>query len=212
MNQHFAEFLDIFSPQVDRALPTTKELEGLRRKLPAALIEFWTTAGWSGYADGILWSTDPTEFDPALEAWLDGTTISKRDEYTVIARSAFGKLYAWGKNSGVSLIINPHSASIATVKGNFSAEEADTDISAFFLSSGKEDFDFEDFKDKPLFARALKKLGPLKRDEMYAVAPACGLGGVPKLENLIKEKIVPHLVLLAQISEIEFHSIDVTDI
>jgi hypothetical protein len=210
MNQHFVAFLEIFSPQVDRTTPSPDQLEKMKQDLPLALIDFWATSGWSGYAEGILWSTDPAEFAPVLEAWLDGTPLSKQDHYSVVARSAFGKLFLWGKKSGMSVVINPHMGSITVIENKFSPERSDAHISAFFLSKDKEYFDFEDVKDKPLFARALKKLGPLKSDEMYGFAPACGLGGTPKLESLIKEKIVPHLVFLAQIAEIEFRHLDVS--
>ncbi|GGY55868.1 GAD-like domain-containing protein [Pseudoduganella albidiflava] len=209
MNKHFAEFVEIFAPQVDRATPPSDQLDNLKKRLPNALIDFWTTAGWSGYADGLLWSTNPEEFAPALDAWLGQTSLAKQDEYSVVARSAFGKLFLWGRNSGMSVIINPHMASVTTIENSFSPDRADNHISAFFLSKSKDYFDFDDANDKPLFSRALRKLGPLKGDEMYAFAPACGLGGIPKLDNLIVEKIVPHLVFLAQLSEIEFRHLNV---
>ena len=61
-------------------------------------------------------------------------------------------------------------------------------IDLFFAVRRKESFDQKDINEKPLFERALKNLGPLEADEMYAFVPALALGGVNKLENLQKVK------------------------
>jgi hypothetical protein len=43
---------------------------------------------------------------------------------------------------------------------------------------------------------------------MYAFEPALCLGGLPKLENLVKVKMIEHLVLLSQLAEIDYSHID----
>ena len=43
---------------------------------------------------------------------------------------------------------------------------------------------------------------------MYAFEPALSIGGVPKIENLVKVKMVEHLVLLSQLSPIEITHFD----
>jgi hypothetical protein len=52
-----------------------------------------------------------------------------------------------------------------------------------------------------MFAPALKKLGPLKPDEMYGFVPAVALSGSATLANLQKVKAVEHLAILAQLTE-----------
>ena len=54
----------------------------------------------------------------------------------------------------------------------------------------------EDTSEKPLFSRALKKLGPLQKNEMYAYDHMLVTGGRPKLDNLIKTDIFEHLLIL----------------
>ncbi|MBP1202859.1 hypothetical protein JOD97_000873 [Duganella sp. 1411] len=210
MNPYFEEFLEEFSPQLDPVKIKAALLEKYKNVLPQAMLDFWSEVGWSGYANGIMWSTDPEEFEPALAAWLDGSNLLSRDKYTVIARSAFGKLFVWGKATGLTIIINPLISSITTVEPTLEAKKSDSAISAFFLSKDKEDFDFDDQKDKPMFARAFKKLGPLKSDEMYAFEPALSIGGTAKIENLVKVKMIEHLVLLSQFGPAEFTHIDVS--
>ena len=67
----------------------------------------------------------------------------------------------------------------------------------------QESFDFEDQHEKPLFRRALKKLGALGPDEMYAVEPSLSFGGSAQLSTLVKVKMEEHLNFLARLGEIE---------
>ncbi|MNR22463.1 hypothetical protein D3C85_1394140 [compost metagenome] len=54
-----------------------------------------------------------------------------------------------------------------------------------------------------LFEPARERLGTLAADEMYGFVPALMLGGSDSLERLEKLKAVEHLVLLAQLSELQ---------
>ena len=74
-------------------------------------------------------------------------------------------------------------------------------IELFFATMRKESFEQDDVNEKPLFEQALKNLGPLEADEMYAFVPALALGGVNKLENLQKVKAIEHLNFLAELGE-----------
>jgi len=115
-----------------------------------------------------------------------------------------------GKNTGHSIIIDPFLSSVTTLEPRLNPEKDDAAIIAFFLSKDKDDFDFDDYKEKPLFARALKKLGPLSVDEMYEFEPALSIGGMPKLENLAKVKMIEYLDLLSQFGSIEITHLDIS--
>lgn len=212
MNPHFEEFLEEFSPQIEVTKLTQHDLAHYNGIIPTALLDFWNDAGWSGYSNGIFWSSNPAEFDPVLQYWLAATGVLNNDTYTVIGRSAFGDLYLWGTRTGASVVIHPLTSSVTTKEPNSEISKGNSDaaISAFFLSKDKEYFDFEDFKEKPLFSRAFKKLGPLQADEIYAFEPALSIGGMPKIENLVKVKMVEHLVLLSQLAPIEITHLDVS--
>jgi hypothetical protein len=211
MNPHFEEFLEEFAPQVDVIQPTQGDLDHYKNIIPAALLDFWSESGWSGYSNGIFWSTNPAELEPVLQYWLAATGVLSNDTYTVIGRSAFGDLYLWGAKTGASVVIHPLTSSVTTKELNAEIAKGNSDaaVSAFFLSKDKDYFDFEDFNDKPLFSRAVKKLGPPEADEMYAFEPALSIGGMPKIENLVKVKMIEHLVLLSQLSPIEITHLDV---
>jgi hypothetical protein len=210
MNPHFEEFLEEFSPQVDIIKPTQTDLNRYKNLIPTALLDFWNDAGWSGYSSGIFWSSNPAEFEPVLQYWLATTGILSNDTYTVIGRSAFGDLYLWGAKTGASVVMHPLTSSVTTKEQNAEISKGNSDaaVSAFFLSKDKNYFDFEDFKEKPLFSRAVKKLGLLKADEMFAFEPALSIGGMPKIESLVKVKTIEHLVLLSQLSPIEITHLD----
>lgn len=210
MNKNFKYFFEEFGTPKDKVTPSLEQLNQFNDILPDALLDFWRDSGWSAYAEGLFWSTDPSPFNPALEAWLEGANISMDDTYNVIARSAFGDLFVWGTKSGASVIIHPLSSSVTTKNANINVQKGNPEaaLTAFFVAKSKDTLDFEDLNEKPLFKRALKKLGSLRSDEMYAFEPALCLGGLPKLENLVKVKIVEHLVLLSQLDTIEHHHID----
>jgi hypothetical protein len=212
MNEEFQYFYEEFGPIEKPQQVSETQLKKYKGYLPAALLEFWKEVGWGGYAGGLLWSTNPEEFAPAVQAWLSGSGQFGSDDYHVFARDAFGNLYVWGKNSGNCITIHPLSSSVVTTAPERfeSDSDRDLDIASFFVTRDKDDYDFKDLNEKPLFQRALKKLGPLESDEMYAFEPALCIGGAQKIDNLVKVKMIEHLVLLSQLSGIEVVHIDVS--
>lgn len=142
-------------------------------------------------------------YDPVLSAWLEDTPLMRQDIFSIIGRSAFGKLYLWGTASGQSFsiltswgIIFPRDNS-----NKIQASYADDLVRYFFEGLRKEDLAEEDVQGRPLFGRALQALGPLASDEMYGYVPALALGGEAHLKNLRKVEAVEHLVILAQLGE-----------
>ena len=71
----------------------------------------------------------------------------------------------------------------------------------FFGSISRKSFDTNDENEKPLFERALAKLGPLDHDTMYGFVPALALGGKAMLDNLQKLDAHVHLNIIAQVTE-----------
>ncbi|RXE86551.1 glutamyl-tRNA amidotransferase [Pseudoalteromonas sp. A757] len=78
-------------------------------------------------------------------------------------------------------------------------EELTLDL--FFSTKMSTEIDLKDHNEKPLFERAVEKLGPLENGEIYGFVPALALGGEPKLENLQKVKATEHLAFLADLGE-----------
>ncbi len=212
MNEEFEYFYEQMGPLQRSSKVPDDFIEKYQKLFPSAYIEFLKETGWGCYQNGLLWITDPRDFILASQAWLSGLKQFVLDEYHVFARDAFGNLYLWGNNSGNCITIHPLSSTVVTSEPEKFESEADRnlDIGSFFVTRDNKDYDFDDFKEKPMFQRALKKLGPLSADEMYAFEPALCIGGLPKLENLVKVKMIEHLHLLSQLADIEFMHIDVS--
>jgi hypothetical protein len=79
-----------------------------------------------------------------------------------------------------------------------SAGETDMPLHYFFPRQSTPGHDVKDEPGTPLFARAVNKLGPLGKHEMFAFQPALFMGGAPKLESLAKVDARVQIALLAQ--------------
>jgi hypothetical protein len=195
MDEYFEVFLEQFGPALDRQDVPPTALQHFSGKLPDSILGYWQEHGWCGYADGLFWTVDPEDYEPALQSWLGNTQFMETDAYHVIARTAFGHLLFWGERTGPSLQLfapGAYAVSMKPATGDMCLEGR-----MFFSVQEKAPYDFGN-----LFAPALKKLGPLKPDEMYGFVPALALGGPATLDHLRKVKAVEHLVLLAQLSEL----------
>lgn len=199
MDEDFEYFLETMGPAIGKRYVPPTSIERYRGKLPDQLLAYWEEHGWCGYADGLFWTVDPQEYEPALEAWIGDTPFMEQDAYHLIARSAFGELYFWGEKTGSSLeVFAPGAFCIPSEPRVVVAEEMDFEMRAFFSGLSRKGNDFE-----RMFAPALKKLGRLKPDEMYGFVPALALGGTATLNHLQKVKAVEHLVLLAQLAPLD---------
>ncbi|WP_395703676.1 GAD-like domain-containing protein [Aquabacterium sp.] len=205
MDKYFGYFYkdEGFGPAIDSHQVPASTIERFRGRLPEQLLSYWQLYGWSGYGQGLFWLVDPDEYEPALAAWIGDTPLMEQDAYYVIARSAFGELFLWGEKSGRSLTIKSLWGTMfpADDSDALKAGQADAMVHAFLASMDKDRLDQKDLLDRPLFDRAVKKLGRLAADEMYAFEPALGVGGQADLRNLRKLKCVEHLVMLAQLGE-----------
>jgi hypothetical protein len=199
MDDDFEYFLKKMGPAFDKHYVPTSSIERYRGKLPEQLLKYWDEYGWCGYADGLFWTVNPQEYEPALEAWIGDTPFMEQDAYHVIARSAFGKLYFWGEKTGVTLQVSSL-GSYAMPRFRTKAP-LEQHIQMFFGTRGRKENDFGDY-----FAPALKKLGRLKADEMYGFVPAIAAGGAGDFADLQKLKIVEHLVFLAQLADLRVMS------
>jgi len=208
MDENFEYFLEKMGPAFGKRYVPTSSMERYRGKLPNQLLDYWKEHGWCGYADGLFWTVNPQEYDAVVDEWIGETPFMGRDAYHVIARSAFGDLYLFGEKGGSNLQIVAPDAKI--MSGGRTATDLNIDVRAFFGSRSRRGCDFSDTAGSRLFAPALKKLGPLKHDEMYGFVPALALGGSATLDHLQKVKAVEHLVLLAQLSELRIMEVPST--
>ena len=197
MDEDFAVFLTHFGPAIDRRYVPPSTIDRYRGKLPDQLLAYWEEYGWCGYGDGLFWTVNPQEYEPALEAWIGDTPFMEQDAYHIVARSAFGTLYLWGEKTGDTLrLFAPASCCFTSVPDD--DVDRDFEMRVFFGSLSRDNNDVEG-----LFAPAQQQLGRLGRDDMYGFVPALALGGTPTLANLQKVKAVEHLVILAQLAPLQ---------
>jgi hypothetical protein len=201
MDETYAYFFKKCGPVLNTVEVPQQSISKYEERLPARLLEYWKAYGWTQYSCG-FWTVNPDDYAEILVSCLSGTPYENHDDYSVIARSAFGALFVWGKQSGIAMKISmPHAIIFPSHGDKKSVADGKEDlcIRVFFQLTSKDKCDFPDQNEKDLFDRALNKLGPLDYDEMYGFVPALPLGGQAKLENLRKVKALEHLLFLSQL-------------
>jgi len=197
LDEDFDYFLAKMGPPIEKRDAPPSRIERYRGKLPDRLLDYWQESGWCGYGDGLFWTVDPHEYEPVLEAWIGDTPLMEQDAYHIIARSAFGKLYFWGEKTGYSLQLFAPGAYCFPAASR-SIRNIDLEMQVFFGMQSRKANDY-----LQMFSATLKKLGPLKQDELYGFVPALAFGGESSVDHLEKVKAVEHLVLLAQPAPLE---------
>ncbi|AZE99531.1 hypothetical protein C4J95_2069 [Pseudomonas orientalis] len=210
---HFAYFIEKFGEATHRTSVPEECINQWVDKLPPMLLNLWREEGWAGYANGRLWIVNPDDYEDIKDEWMEETPLAALDNFHVIARSAFGKLYLCGEKTGASVTVVCAHNEILALKNQLKPrqiQDHDPSIQALFGTAKLDNFDHPDINGKLLFERALKKYGSLGPDEMYGFEPALVLGGSATLENLRRLKLDPHLHILRQFEnpKLPFSNVD----
>lgn len=211
--EDFQYFISKFGEATKSVEVPATSIENWRGKLPEQLLKYWKEEGWCEYANGLFCTVDTNEYEDLIDEWLEGTKLEQLDAFHVIARSAFGDLYACGEKTGRSVMIACSIHMISALPNELKSKTQDDlnlSIRSFFAFSKPVRFDMQDKNGQPLFERAVVKLGPLEPDEIYGFEPAIVLGGKIQLENLVKVKTDVHLTILRQLAAptLPFSNID----
>lgn len=204
MDKAFSYFYtkSAFGPAENTQWVSAEILTCYKGLLPDLLLQYWEQYGWSSYGKGLFWLVNPAVYESVLDVWLRGTPFAGQDSYYVIARGAFGKLFIWGTKSGQSLTINAPLGQIFPKDSSTAVRNGKLDrLVEIFFTVQKDLPDFHDYRDQPLFNRALTSIGQLLPGEMYGFEPALALGGPADLKNLRKVDAITHLTLLAELGE-----------
>lgn len=201
-SEHFDLFISEFG-EATHAMPADPAvIEFYRGRLPDLLLDVWLREGWNGYANGLLWTVNPRDYEGLLEDWLRGTHYPQIDRYHVLARTAFGKLFLWGERNNQTMTLNAATGIITALEKNMVKPEknlADA-VNVFFAAKDKEGCDLKDINKVYLFERALAKYGPLGPNEIYGLEPALVTGGRMQLESLRRVNLFVHLSLLRELA------------
>ncbi|ATZ64820.1 GAD-like domain-containing protein [Acinetobacter bereziniae] len=201
MDENFEIFYldEGFGPPIYSEVVSDDIINKYKGKLPTQLLEYWKAFGFSGWGNGLFWLVNPEEYQDTLDVWLENIETQPHEEYFVIARSAFGDLEIWGTIHGNCYTISPIMNQIFPNIQDIETGEEDLLIRIFISSKEKKLLDIKDYRNKPLFERAVKKYGELTKNEMFGFEPALVLGGEAKLENVRKLPIISHLQILASL-------------
>ena len=200
-DEFFQSMIDNLGEATSRREVPAASIDKYQSKLPAALLGYWREDGWCSYADGLFWIVDPDAYKATLDMWLQGSGLTEIDNYHVIARDAFGSLYAWGERYQRKITVSSLAGGIVALKNQLqkSNPQPDRSLGIFLGSTSRDSLDFDDNQGRPLFQRALAKLGPVAEDEMYAFEPALCIGGKADLEHMVKLNLEVHLMILDQL-------------
>ncbi|PZW49453.1 GAD-like domain-containing protein [Pseudomonas sp. URMO17WK12:I2] len=200
-DEFFQSFIDNLGEANSHRQVPGSSVEKYRSRLPGSLLGYWREEGWCSYADGLFWIVNPDSYKATLDSWLQGSVLAEIDNYHVIARDAFGSLYAWGERYQRKITISSLAGGIVALKSQLQKPNPQPDraLGIFLGSISRENLDFEDNQGKPLFRRALMKLGPVGENEMYAFEPALCIGGKADLGQMVKLNMDVHLTILEQL-------------
>lgn len=182
----FEKFKSVHGPPMGCQRVTQDTIVSYRTRLPTELLDEWDTEGFCGYANGLIWFTNPKEFDGVLVDWLGELS----DSAITIFRTAFGGLYIWldGKVRYLDVLYG-RLLSPLTSK-----------VSILLNYTFCQDSYLDKVWDRKLYLSAASKLGIPKHDECYAFVPALAVGGPGTVDTLQKVKLREHLGLLAQLT------------
>ena len=180
---HFEDFEKMFGPAENCEKPDAATITQYENVLPAELLDQWRETGWCSYGKGLLWLTDPKQFDDVLDDWVEIVP----EKGTVFLRSAFAHLYMWRDGYVYSLDVQQGSLSQVT-----------KNVARMFTLLCEPDVQ-EKMLRKSLFDEVLPRLGPPARDECYAFEPALALGGPGTADTVQRVKIREHLAILSQL-------------
>ena len=177
-------------------------LEYFEGILPASTLQIWRTIGFDGLAHGRHWITNPLEWAPAVESWLEGVELPFPDQrWWCITRTPMGSMQLWGEVSGPALRIKSVLGSLwpdGSVQRDMADPVMRERMGCNQLLSLSEDVVTDDVTGRPLVDVGFERFGTLAADEVFALVPAYCLSGHKEASMLSVEPAVAHVAFLGQ--------------
>ena len=169
---------------------------------PESVLYIWRRFGFDGFGQGRSWITDPVEWAPVVDAWLEGIDLPfPPQRWHCVARTALGCMLLWGEISGPAVDIKALDGEISP---NASAAENMTDpvvrerSGCTVFTSPLEDLYDDEVTGRSLAVEGIERLGVPGADEVLGFVPPLSFGGRVSADRLSVQKAVPYLVGLAQ--------------
>ncbi|TDO91879.1 GAD-like domain-containing protein [Enemella evansiae] len=208
MEPFLEEFLVEMGPVIPSAPATPEKIEAWRGTMPELILTWWEEVGFAGFADGLLWLTDPDDWTDLAADFIPISqvipssleSVAQDGPYFPWLRTAFGEMYCWSPTHGAALNISPVFRQVGGYDYTRDIADGlpDTGLEEVLLAD-RDEFDMRAEDGKPLFRRLLKRLGPVASDTMYALTPAAVVGGPVIEQNFSIEPAEAQLAVLASL-------------
>ena len=182
---------------------------------PESMCDYWNRFGFSVFRDGWFQFVNPSDYAPAIAAWLENTELDGSDEYMAVTRNAFGELNVWGARKGYAFSIAVLLDGIVINEKNDekAISQGDGNRRAESLMWSEKVRSLDKVSANPpisvrMFLAAQKRLGPLRSNQMYGFVPALPLGGRIDADTLQIVDAPEHLTMLAGLSKRELLTFD----
>ena len=169
---------------------------------PESVLYIWRRFGFDGFGQGRSWITDPVEWAPVVDAWLEGIELPfPPQRWHCLTRTALGCMRLWGEISGPAVDIDVIDGAIYP---NSDAADAAADPihrerrGCIIFTHQHEDRDEDEVTGRPLAVEGIERLGVPGADEVFGFVPPLSFGGQVSADRLSVQKAVPYLVGLAQ--------------
>ena len=177
-------------------------LEYFEGIFPASTLQMWRTIGFDGLAEGRNWITNPLEWAPAVESWLEGVELPfPPQRWWCVTRTPMGSMQLWGEISGPALAIDSV-LGLFSPNGSVQRDMADPVMRERMgcndLLIPSEDVAADDVTGRPLVDVGFERFGTLAADEVFALVPAYCLSGHKEASMLSVEPAVAHVAFLGQ--------------
>lgn len=208
MSKLYEGIIDKYGKPTSKVSFTTQEHRALQKYFPDQVADFCFDFGRSMLRGGLIQSCHPDDMRGVLALIFGADKDFSHNNCHAFAYSAFGVIFFWMEEYGYGnlSIYEGRLTQKNFVKGQPAGPMATNAVSVpFWLSD--EALDFEDGAGKPLFKRAVKKLGSVEVGECYGFVPALALGGIAEIACLKRLKAPEHFAIIAQ--TMEYNLIDV---
>jgi hypothetical protein len=201
-DENFAYVFSVIGKPVSLSRITDKELQAVSGLLPAAMTAFMKEFGRCQFLDGMLSVVHPGDLQSLLDLLFEGDKDLGGKKTLPFAYSIFGTVYFWNDQLGLGDVnlVTGHVTCDEIVNPNPDRTYLENTVYVPFMLE-KESHDLFDDANKPLFKRALKKLGRAGFLECYGFVPGLALGGKAILGNLQRRSAPEHFATLAQATE-----------
>ena len=201
IQEDLLDYQDLPPLGVGRVVPE-EYFERFGGVFPESVLYIWRRFGFDGFGQGRSWITDPVEWAPVVDAWLEGIDLPfPPQRWHCIARTTLGTMRLWGEISGPALKVDVIDGAIypnANEAENMTDPVVRERSGCINFTDPLVDLDDDEVTGRSLAVEGIERLGVPGADEVFGFVPPLSFGGQVSADRLSVQKAVPYLVGLAQ--------------